>query len=211
VSKPVAVFLCDESGIMAKPWANAGVKCYCVDIRHSIRRPRVEGNIVYTWGDIRTFYPKLEAGEVIVFGAGFPPCTDVAVSGARDFRIKGTGRLRDALELFSACEMAFNWARCPYFIENPVGKFSDHMGSPDYTFQPWEYGDPWTKKTCLWTGNGFVMPPKTHTTPPQNTTQKIWLMPPGDDRAKERSKTPPGFAMAVFTANAPMILKGIAA
>ena len=86
-------------------------------------------------------------------------------------------------------------------IENPVGKFSDHMGKPDYTFQPWQYGDNYTKKTCLWTGNGFVMPEPIVKERPLDVMQSIWLMPPSEDRADLRSVTPRGFAKAVFEAN----------
>ena len=86
-------------------------------------------------------------------------------------------------------------------IENPVGKFSDHMSEPDHYFQPWQYDDLWTKKTCLWTGGGFVMPTPINSAPPEGVTQKIWKMAPSDDRADARSETPPGFARAVFDSN----------
>lgn len=186
---------------MASPWADAGYECWCVDVQHSIRRERVEGNIHFVWGDIRTWCPPAEVGGRIAFLACFPPCTHVTVAGARDFRTKGTGLLRDSLELFAACEHAAKWSGAPYMIENPVGKFSDHMGKPDFIFQPWEYGDLWTKKTCLWVGNGFRLPPPIHKTQPEGVTAKIWLMPPSEERADLRSETPPGFAQAVFEAN----------
>lgn len=186
---------------MARPWAQAGYQCICVDVQHSIRKPyRTEG-IDFIWGDVRTWVPPLEVRGYIAFMAAFPPCTHVTVAGARDFRTKGTALLRDSLELFSACYSAIAWSGAPGFLENPVGKFSDHMMPPDYTFQPWEYGDLWTKKTCLWALNGFVMPPKVHTVEPEGVTQKIWKMPPSDDRADLRSETPPGFARAVFNSN----------
>jgi hypothetical protein len=208
--KDVAIFLCDRSGIMARPWAQAGYTCICVDVQHSIRRARQEffhpaGSIIYQWGDVRTWCPPREYAESIAFVAAFPPCTHVAVSGARDFRTKGTAMLRDSLELFSACYMAARWSGAPFMIENPVGKFSDHMGLPDFTFQPWQYGDLWTKKTCLWTGGGFVMPPPINTEPPTGTTERIWKMPPSDERADLRGETPPGFALAVFRANARLL------
>lgn len=57
------------------------------------------------------------------------------------------------------------------------------------------------KETCLWTGNGFVMPKPIYTVPPAEATQKIWLMPPSDERQNMRSQTPEGFARAVFEAN----------
>lgn len=207
----VVISLCDKTGNMVRPWAEAGYECWCVDIQHSIRRERVEkvggGLIHFVWGDVRTWCPPPEVRGRIAKVFGFPPCTHVAVSGARDFRIKATAMLRDSLEMFAACEHAAKWSGAPYMIENPIGKFSDHMGKPDYIFQPWHYGDLWTKATCLWTGNGFVMPPPIHDAPPPGTTNKIWKMPPSDDRADLRSETPPGFARAVFEANSARMCK----
>lgn len=201
-SRQVVVSLCDRTGNMVRPWAEAGFECWCVDIQHSIRNERIEGNIHFVWGDVRTWSPPANVLSGIAMVFAFPPCTHVAVSGARDFRTKGTALLRDSLELFSACEHAARWTGAPYMIENPVGKFSDHMGAPDYIFQPWEYGDLWLKKTCLWTGNGFIMPEALHKTQPQGVTPKIWKMPPSEDRSDLRSETPMGFARAVFSVNA---------
>lgn len=157
--KNVIISLCDKTGNMVRPWAAAGYECWCIDVQHSIRRPRMEsiglGTVHFVWGDVRSWSPSFDVTQRVAAVFAFPPCTHVAVSGARDFRTKGTGLLRDSLELFSACEHAAKWSGASYMIENPVGKFSDHMGKPDYTFDPWQYGDPWTKKTCLWTGGGI--------------------------------------------------------
>lgn len=109
--------------------------------------------------------------------------------------------LADAIQLFDSIEVAFSYGGFPYFIENPVGRLSTHRRKPDYSFQPWHYGDLWTKQTCLWAGNGFVMPPPQHYERPPGVTEKIWLMAPSADRADERSATPPGFARAVFESN----------
>ena len=199
---PAVISLCDKTGIMVKPWAETGCECWCIDIQHSIRKPRVEGLIHYVWGDVRTWCPPQDLARRLVVVFAFPPCTHVTVADARDFRTKGTAMLRDSLELFAACEHAAKWSGLPYMIENPIGKFSDHMGPPDFIFQPWQYGDPWTKKTCLWTGNGFRMPPPIISTPPlELNTKRIHCASPGEERADFRSETPPGFARAVFDAN----------
>ena len=199
MSHGLIISLCDRTGNMLRPWVEAGYDCWAVDIQHSIRREREKDGIRFIWGDVRTWSPKCHMGLKMVFA--FPPCTHVAVSGARDFRNKGTAMLRDSLEMFSSCEHAGRWSGVPYMIENPVGKFSDHMGKPDFTFQPWEYGDLWTKKTCLWTGNGFIMPTPLHKEPPGGVQNTIWKMPPSPNRGDLRSITPPGFAAAVFKAN----------
>lgn len=194
-----AIFLCDRTGNMARPWAEAGYPCICVDTQHSIREDRRDGNITFVWGDVRSWYPPAGVRPLIV--CAFTPCTHLSSSGARDHRKKAGWMLADALQLFDSCYMAAAWSGAPFMLENPVGRLSTHRRPPDYSFHPWEYGDPWFKKTCLWTGNGFVMPPKTHTEPPTGTEAKIWLMPPSDDRADLRSETPPAFARAVFLAN----------
>jgi hypothetical protein len=133
---PVAIFLCDKTGIAAEPWAAAGVECYCVDIQHSIRKDRREGNINFVWGDVRSWMPPPHVRGRIVFGAGFPPCFDVTLADARDFQKKGIHRLTDALEIFVACERAFAWAGAPYFLENPAGVISTHYRKADCSFQP---------------------------------------------------------------------------
>jgi hypothetical protein len=191
------ISLCDLTGVMVKPWADAGYQCWCVDLQHSIRKQRTEGNINYIWGDVRTWTPP--PGLDIAFVAAFPPCTDIAVSGARDFVTKGLAKLCDSLELFNACLHAAEWSGSPYMIENPVGVLSSHIRKPDYYFDPCDYGDPWKKRTGLWTGGGFVMPETT----PVEPLEGSWVldMSPSLGRANARSATPPGFAQAVFNAN----------
>lgn len=117
--------------------------------------------------------------------------------------------LRDALETFEACRMAAAWSGAPYCIENPVGVLASvpHIGKPQYIFDPFQYAgyadDPcteaYTKKTCLWTGNGFAMPEPRPVDPVMGS--KMHLMPPSAERANVRSATPSGFARAVFYAN----------
>ena len=204
--EPIAVFLCDRTGAMAEPWAEAGITCYCVDIQHSIRKERVEGIIHFVWGDARSWTPP--AGHPIVFVAAFPPCTHVAVSGAKHFRAKGLGKLIEALEILNACRKICEAADCPYMIENPISVFSSYWREPDYYFHPWQFtrfalGDHYTKKSCLWTGGGFVMPEPC----PDGTLagiapdDRIHKAPPSEDRGDIRSETPRGFCWAVFEAN----------
>ena len=205
-----AIFLCDLTGRMAEPWAASGFDCWCVDIQHSIRRERSERGIRFAWGDVRTWTPP--AGLDIAFVAAFPPCTHVAVSGARDFALKGGMMLRDALETFEACRLSASWSGAPWMIENPVGVLSNipHIGKPDYRFHPSDYAgwlppeerasEAYTKQTCLWTGNGFVMPDRRSVAP--DLGSMMHRLPPSDDRADLRSATPRGFALAVFHANA---------
>ena len=97
----------------------------------------------------------------------------------------------------------------PYLLENPVSTLASYYRKPDYTFNPCDYGgyltpprDAYTKKTCLWTGNGFVMPEPKPVEPIEGS--KMHLMPPSEGRANLRSVTPAGFARAVFESNYPI-------
>ena len=205
----VVLSLCDYTGIMVKPWADAGYRCICVATQHPMRSDSVDGFITYTWGDVRSWCLPEDAEVVMLFA--FPPCTDVAISGARDFRKKRNVLLRDALELFAACEMVASYCGAPYMIENPVGKFSSHMGPPTYTFDPCDYAgydggedDTYTKRTCLWAGNGFVMPKPQRLEPIQGSIVTYGkIATPSPDRKNLRSATPAGFAQAVFETNCP--------
>jgi hypothetical protein len=195
----IVVSMCDKTGNMVRPWAEAGFECVCVDIQHSIRKDREErvgaGVIRYVWGDVRSWTP--EKRPLIAFA--FTPCTNLAVSGARDFRKKRWPMMRDGLDLFHAAVTVFEWAGCPWMAENPVGRIAGIMGAAEHSFDPCDYGDPYTKKTLLWTGGGFIMPPKNRVEPTEGSA--MHLMPPSDDRADLRSATPMGFARAVFAAN----------
>ena len=201
-SRGIVVSLCDITGTAVRPWADAGFECYCVDTQHSIRRERVENGIHYVWGDVRSWAPPAP----VAFLSAFPPCTHVAVSGAQDWQKKGLPMLRDALELFNACQQVAQWSGAPYYIENPIGAFSAHVREPDFIFDPYQFGryldppgDAYTKRTCLWTGGGFRMPVKRPVEPTEGSL--MHLMSPGPERASERSATPAGFARAVFEAN----------
>jgi len=185
----------DYTANMVRPWAEAGYTCYCVDVQHAKGETR-DGNIIKVGADMLDWLPP--RGE-IAFAAFFPPCTDVAVSGARWFKDKGIGSLWQAIRLFDVSVKLAEWAGAPYFIENPVSTISSYWRKPDYSFDPCDYGDPYTKKTCLWTGNNFVMPDKNRIAPALGS--KMHLLPPSPDRANLRSETPMGFARAVFDAN----------
>lgn len=194
----IVLSLFDLTANMVRPWAEAGHECICVDTQHPFYLR--SGRITLLARDLmEPFEPPMRPD--ILFA--FPPCTDVAVSGARWMRDKGLGKLIDALTLFKrAVDIAEKYG-CPYMLENPVSTVSTYWRKPDYTFQPWQYGDNYTKTTCLWTGNGFVMPEPTVKECPADVDRKrIHYASPGEERANFRSATPMGFARAVFEANA---------
>jgi hypothetical protein len=202
--QPYAVFLFNKTPNMAQPWADAGVICYLVDIQHPPGAHRV-GNLVYVGADARFWSPPHDHKPLVAVCN--PPCTDVAVSGARWFPVKGLRRLAQAIELFAVAKEFCEWAECPFLIENPVSTISSYWRKPDATFHPWEYAgylddiqaENTTKLTCLWTGGGFIMPAKLPAPAPHRND--CWKMAPGEERANLRSATPNGFALAVYQHN----------
>ena len=204
----VVLSLCDLTGNMVRPWAEAGYRCICVDIQHP-EEGVVDGLITYMKADVRTYLPPLERYAAVF---AFTPCTDLAVSGARWFATKGLGKLSEALAIADACKRICEWSKAPWMLENPVSMLSTYWRKPDYSFDPYEYGgyehpeDAYTKKTCLWAGGGFVMPQPKPVAPTQGS--KMHLIPPSADRPNLRSETPKGFAQAVFEANAGTVKPG---
>lgn len=122
----------------------------------------------------------------------FPPCTHLAVSGARYFEQKRKdGRQQQGIDFF----MEFTKANCEKIaIENPIGIMSTYYRKPDQIIQPWMFGHGETKATCLWLKN---LPKLVPTNIVDGRIQRVWKMPPGLERAKERSKTFPGIARAI--------------
>lgn len=121
-----------------------------------------------------------------------PPCTDLAVSGARHFAAKQADGRQEAALNFVRMLMAANiyhWA-----IENPVSIISSRIRKPDCTFQPWEHGHGEVKRTCLWLKN---LPPLLPSNIVAGREARVHRMAPGPNRWKERSRTFPGVAAAM--------------
>jgi hypothetical protein len=120
-----------------------------------------------------------------------PPCTHLAVSGARHFEEKrADGRQQEAIDFF----MALANAPIPRIaIENPVCIMSSVWREPDQVIHPWEHGHGETKATCLWLkGLPLLRPSKIVS----GRHPRVHLMPPSPDRWKERSRTYEGIADA---------------
>lgn len=203
---PTAIFLYDKTGNMAQPWRDAGYRCICFDIQHVGRA--VHDGIIYQHWDALLGVPSIPADSDVVFGFAFPPCTHLAVSGARWFKGKGLRLLAQSIEMFGiAAEFLDETvAGGRYGLENPVSVISSHWRKPDYTFHPYEFTgfepeDNYTKKTCIWAGRGFVMPEPFRAYGLREPDNRIHAAPPSEDRGDIRSATPAGFARAVFLAN----------
>jgi hypothetical protein len=214
----IAVSLFDVSGTVLKPWADAGYECHTIDIQHpSDDSLRLDGMRCHNW-DLST-YPKnkllkLMESDEIAFLACHPPCTSLAVSGSRWMAGKGLRVLQEAIGFFATSTETAELLGCPYYIENPVSTIASYWRPSDFNFNPCDYSgyadDPisedFTKRTHLWVGGGFVMPPRKRMDDmfdmmdmPDN--KYIHHQAPGPERANIRSKSPEGWSRAVFEAN----------
>ena len=124
-----------------------------------------------------------------------PPCTRLCNSGVRWLHERDLWQdMADAAAFFRACLNA-NAPRVA--VENPVMHRYGLQAvghRPDFTIQPWQFGDPFTKRTCFWTRN---LPPLQPTNIVSERKAACHLASPGPDRWKERSRTYPGIAAAI--------------
>lgn len=131
-----------------------------------------------------------------------PPCTHLAVSGARWFKDKK----QEQQEALDFVQMLMD-APIPHIaIENPVSVISTRIRKPDQIVQPWMFGDEATKTTCLWLKSLPPLEPteivgkgERHVTKSGKSLPKWYNLPPSEDRAKLRSMTFPGMAKAMAT------------
>jgi len=172
--------LCGGSGAWSKPYSNAGYEVLVVDTLNGL--------------DVRGFVPPSEVHGVLAS----PPCTEFAASGAAWWRNKPTHLLEDAVEVVFECLRIITESNPVWWaLENPVGRLIRFIGPWDYTFNPCDYGDPYTKRTLIW--GDHIKPIKTPVPPTEGS--KMLRLGPSKDRVALRSVTPSGFAQAFFEAN----------
>ena len=185
---------CEYSGRVRDAFRQRGhdaVSCDLLPCEGDVNAPHIQGDVLEV---IR------EPWDMVI---AFPPCTHLAVSGARYFEAKRKdGRQADALRFVQAI-----WeADCPRVcIENPVGILNTfgkwpelahiklELPKPQYV-QPYWFGHHSQKKTGLWLRG---LPPLKPTNMTDGRNQEVWLMGPSLQRAKQRSLTPTGLAEAM--------------
>ena len=196
---------CEESQAVTKELRRLGHEAYSCDIiecsgghpEWHIKGdvlPLLNGDCAFNTMDGENHYLSGRWDMIIAF----PPCTDLAVSGARHFAKKrADGRQQASIDFF----MKFANAHCDMIaIENPVWIMSTRFRKPDQIINPYQFGHPETKKTCLWLKNlqpleetenvyAYMM-----TLPEKERSRIHWM---GSGHAKERSKTYPGIARAM--------------
>ena len=200
----VILDLCGGTGSWSKPYKESGYDVRVIDPQEWLEDD-------FGTGDVRLFKtPKEEIYGVL----SAPPCTHFSGSGARHWKKKGKEPLLEGLSVVDAC-LRIIFITNPKFwvLENPVGRLKHYIGDCKATFQPYEYGDAYSKRTCLW--GEFNMPEPTDIVEPdmvEFTSKKgekkrmsrifyeSFSLPP-NERARIRSMTPPGFAKAFYRDN----------
>jgi len=137
------ISLCDITGHMTTPWVEAGYRAILVDPQHGVttmddKVTRFAGTIE----DAMDYLGHVLRTHDVAMVFGFPPCTDMAVSGARWFKTK-----YEADKLFQAkavmvaeqCRTIGRLSGAPWFVENPVSVLASAFGKPQHTFHPADY------------------------------------------------------------------------
>lgn len=178
---------CEYSGRVRDAFAALGHDAWSCDLLPS------EAPGYHHQGDVRDILG--DGWDLLI---AHPPCTHLAVSGARWF---GEKRQEQAEALAFVSELA-NAPIPRICIENPVSVISSKLGKPTQTIQPWQFGHGETKATCLWL---YWLPPLQPTNVVPGREARVHRMPPGPDRWKERSRTFEGIAKAMADQWGPLL------
>jgi hypothetical protein len=170
---------CEFSGIVRDAFAALGHDAWSCDMLPSERDGNhIQGNVLDVLSD---------GWDLMI---AHPPCTHLAVSGARWFKDK-------QIEQAEALAFVRNLLNAPIrriALENPISIISSQIRKPDQIIQPWQFGHPETKATCLWLKN---LPALAPTDIVSGREQRVWKLPPSPHRWKERSRTLTGIAHAM--------------
>ena len=171
---------CEFSGVVRDTFRNLGHDAVSCDLLDT----ETEGP--HYKGDIRDLLGNNSWDLMIAH----PPCTHLAVSGARWFKDKQAEQ-RDALDFVW---MLMSTTIPKWCIENPISIISSRIRKPDQIIQPWQFGHGETKATCLWLNN---LPRLKPTNIVEGREARIHRMPPSENRGRERSRTYEGIAKAM--------------
>lgn len=175
---------CEYSGRVRQAFRNKGHNAWSCDLLPS------EDNSPYHYQ--QDVMPLLWDGDWDLVIA-HPPCTHLAVSGARWWKDKKKEQ-QESINFFMEFLSIPNDRVRRLAIENPIGIISTVYRKPDQIIQPWMFGHGETKATCLWLEN---LPPLKPTNIVEGREPKVHYMPPSPDRWKERSRTYQGIADAM--------------
>ena len=170
---------CEFSGLVRDAFIKKGHKAISCDFLPTERPgPHYEGDV----------FDILDSSFDLLIA--FPPCTHLAVSGARWFKDKK----QEQKEALSFVRRLMEAPIERIAIENPISVISSKIRKPDQIIQPWMFGHGETKATCLWLKNLEKLVP---TNIVEGREARIHKMPPSKDRWRERSRTFTGIAEAM--------------
>jgi hypothetical protein len=170
---------CEFSGVVRRAFRERGHDAWSCDLL-----PAEDDSAFHIQGDVLN---ELRGWDLMI---AHPPCTHLAVSGARWFK----GKVEE-----QNAALDFVWhlwlSEVPRIcIENPISIISSRIAKPTQIIQPWQFGHGEVKATCLWLKNLPKLKP-THIVAGREA--RVHRMPPGPDRWKNRSRTPVGIAEAM--------------
>ena len=171
---------CEFSGTVRRAFAAKGWDAWSCDLL-----PAEDDSPNHIVGDVTALL-----GDGWDMMIAHPPCTHLAVSGARWFKDKR----EEQAEALAFVRLLLDAPIPRIALENPVSIISSKIRKPDQTIQPWQFGHGETKATCLWL-KGLPLLTPTNIVPGREA--RVHLMPPGPNRWRERSRTFPGIAQAM--------------
>lgn len=171
---------CEFSGVVRRAFRARGHEAWSCDLL-----PAEDESPYHYRGDV---LDAVDRGWDLMIA--HPPCTHLAVSGARWFKDK---QEEQAAALFFVWKLMLV-PPLRICIENPISIISSRIRKPDQIIQPWQYGHGETKSTCLWLKN---LPKLQPTNIVDGREARVHKMPPSPDRWKERSRTYTGIADAM--------------
>jgi site-specific DNA-cytosine methylase len=172
---------CEFSGVVRRAFRDAGHDAWSCDLL-----PAEDGSMYHLMRDA-VEAAQLDDWDLMI---AHPPCTHLAVSGARWFKDKQ----QEQIDALTFVRRLLDASIPRIALENPISIISSRIRKPDQIIQPWQFGHGETKATCLWLKN---LPQLVPTNVVEGREARVHKMPPGPDRWKKRSRTYEGIAAAM--------------
>jgi hypothetical protein len=172
---------CEFSGIVRNAFSRLGHDAWSCDLLPT------ESPGKHYEGNVLTMLQQYPPFDLMI---AHPPCTHLAVSGARWFKHKKW----EQEQALAFVRSLLNQPISRICLENPISIISSRIRKPDQIIQPWQFGHGETKATCLWLKGLPLLRP---TVIVEGRTPRVHRMSPGPNRWRERSRTFPGIAEAM--------------